>query len=164
MADFSPGPKLNLQGKALATQLCLILDDHSRLIVSGSYYPAADTPAFHHALKEAVQRRGVPYKLYTDLGKPFTSKHTQIVCANLKNCVCFPVPSLIRCPSVWCWLVTTGFWPASSSEFMRPCAAGSDTACNWGRSIANKVANTSNMACAAPAFTPAPSSLRRWNS
>jgi hypothetical protein len=67
MEDFSPGPKLNLQGKALATQLCLVLDDHSRLIVSGSYYPSADTPAFHHALKEAVQRRGVPYKLYTDL-------------------------------------------------------------------------------------------------
>ena len=83
MADFSPGPKLNLQGKALSTQLCLILDDHSRLIVSGAYYPAADTPAFHHALKEAVQRRGVPYRLYTDLGKPFTNKHTQIVCANL---------------------------------------------------------------------------------
>jgi hypothetical protein len=50
MADFSPGPKLKLQGKTLSTQLCLILDDHSRLIVSGGYYPAADTPAFHHAI------------------------------------------------------------------------------------------------------------------
>jgi transposase InsO family protein len=83
MTDFSPGPKLNLQGKAITTQLCLILDDHSRLITFGAYYRAADTAAFHHSLKEAVQRRGIPYKLYTDLGRPFTNKHTQIVCANL---------------------------------------------------------------------------------
>jgi transposase InsO family protein len=83
MADFSPGPKLNLQGKAVTTQLCLILDDHSRLITYGAYYLRADTAAFHHALKEAVQRRGIPHKLYTDLGRPFTNKHTQIVCANL---------------------------------------------------------------------------------
>jgi transposase InsO family protein len=83
MTDFSPGPKLNLQGKAITTQLCLILDDHSRLITFGAYYRAADTSAFHHSLKEAVERRGIPYKLYTDLGRPFTNKHTQIVCANL---------------------------------------------------------------------------------
>ena len=50
--------------------------DHSRLITFGAYYRAADTAAFHHSLKEAVQRRGIPYKLYTDLGRPFTNKHT----------------------------------------------------------------------------------------
>jgi putative transposase len=33
--------------------------------------------------KLAVQRRGIPYKLYTDHGKPFTNKHTQVICANL---------------------------------------------------------------------------------
>ena len=32
MTDFSPGPPLKLGGKAVATHLCLILDDHSRLI------------------------------------------------------------------------------------------------------------------------------------
>jgi putative transposase len=83
MTDFSPGPKLNIDGKVLATHLCLILDDHSRLITSGAYYLTADSYAFHQTLKQAVQRRGIPYKLYTDHGKPFTSKHTQIICANL---------------------------------------------------------------------------------
>jgi len=39
--------------------------------------------SLRQALKQAVQRRGVPYKLYTDQGKPFTNKHTQIICANL---------------------------------------------------------------------------------
>jgi putative transposase len=83
MTDFSPGPKLHLEGKVLSTHLCLILDDHSRLITYGAYYLTADSYAFHHTLKEAVQRRGIPYKLYTDQGKPFTNKHTQIICANL---------------------------------------------------------------------------------
>jgi putative transposase len=83
MADFSPGPKLALNGKALTTQLCLILDDHSRLITFAAYYEAADTRAFHDALKQAVLRRGIPYKLYTDLGGPFVNNHTRIVCANL---------------------------------------------------------------------------------
>jgi hypothetical protein len=71
MTDFSPGPKLNIDGKVLTTHLCLILDDHSRLIVYGAYYLTADSYAFHHTLKQAVQRRGIPYKLYTDQGKPF---------------------------------------------------------------------------------------------
>ena len=83
MADFSPGPKLNLEGRALTSQLCLILDDHSRLIAHGAYYPKADSYGFHQTLKQAVQRRGIPYKLYTDQGGPFTNKHTQIICANL---------------------------------------------------------------------------------
>jgi putative transposase len=83
MTDFSPGPKLNVGGKALPTHLCLILDDHSRLITYGAYYLTADSHAFHQTLKQAVQRRGLPYKLYTDQGKPFTNKHTQIICANL---------------------------------------------------------------------------------
>jgi len=83
MTDFSPGPKLNIDGKILTTHLCLILDDHSRLIAYGAYYLRADSYAFHQTLKQAVQRRGIPYKLYTDQGKPFTNKHTQIICANL---------------------------------------------------------------------------------
>ncbi len=83
MADFSPGPKLSVEGKTVATQLCLLLDDHSRLIPFAAYYTAADTRAFHDALKQAVLRRGLPCKLYTDQGKPFVNQHTAIVCANL---------------------------------------------------------------------------------
>jgi hypothetical protein len=51
MTDFSPGPKLHLAGKAAGTHLCLILDDHSRLITHGAYYLSADSYAFHQTLK-----------------------------------------------------------------------------------------------------------------
>jgi len=83
MVDFSPGPTLLVNDKALSTQLCVLVDDHSRLIPFAAYYPQANTEAFHHAFKEAILRRGLPRKLYTDQGKPFINTHTQLVCAQL---------------------------------------------------------------------------------
>jgi len=85
MVDFSPGPFLHPpdQAKALATHLCVIIDDHSRVIPYAAYFPQADTRAFHQTLKEAIRRRGLPTKLYTDQGGPFVNDHTRIVCARL---------------------------------------------------------------------------------
>lgn len=83
MTDFSPGPYLRAEGKAIATHLCVIIDDHSRLIPYAAYYLRADTQSFHQTLKEALRRRGLPTKLYTDQGGPFTNDHTRMVCARL---------------------------------------------------------------------------------
>ena len=43
----------------------------------------ADTRCFHCSFKEAIRRRGVPRKLYTDQGGPFINDHTRVICANL---------------------------------------------------------------------------------
>jgi putative transposase len=85
MVDFSPGPFLLLAGqnKATPTHLCVLLDDHSRVVPYAAYYLKADTRSFHHSLKEALRRRGLPRKLYTDQGGPFINDHTQVICANL---------------------------------------------------------------------------------
>ncbi len=85
MVDFSPGPYIRPSdsSKALATHLCLIVDDHSRLIPYGAYHLKADTLAFHDTFKQAIRRRGLPRTLYTDQGGPFTCDHTRIVCAQL---------------------------------------------------------------------------------
>jgi transposase InsO family protein len=83
MVDFSPGPKIRDNDLPLAPHLCVIVDDCSRLIPFAAYYRKADTEAFLQTLKEAVLRRGVPRKLYTDQGKPFVNQHAAIVCANL---------------------------------------------------------------------------------
>jgi putative transposase len=83
MVDFSPGPTLSVGGKALPTHLCVLVDDHSRLIPFAAYYPQANTEAFHHAFKEGILRRGLPRKLYTDQGKPFVNAHSHLVCAQL---------------------------------------------------------------------------------
>lgn len=96
MVDFSPGPVLVEAGKPRTTQLCVLIDDCSRLLPYAAYYSAADTEAFHHALKEAVLRRGLPRKLYTDQGKPFVSGHTALVCAQLGV-------RLLHCKPYHCW-------------------------------------------------------------
>jgi len=85
MVDFSPGPFLHLAGqkKATPTHLCALLDDHSRVVPQAAYYLKADTHAFHQAFKEAIRRRGLPRKLYTDQGGPFINDHTRVICANL---------------------------------------------------------------------------------
>ena len=84
MVDFSPGPRIRTEeGSVLSTQLCIIVDDCSRLIPFAAYYRKADTQAFLNTLKEAVLRRGLPRKLYTDQGKPFVCRHAHIVCATL---------------------------------------------------------------------------------
>jgi putative transposase len=85
MVDFSPGPFLQLAGqkKAVGTQFCALLDDHSRVVPHAAYYLKADTRCFHCSFKEAIRRRGLPRKLYTDQGAPFTNDHTRVICANL---------------------------------------------------------------------------------
>ena len=84
MVDFACGPTLrSSDGKVQSTHLCVILDDHSRLIAYGAYYANGDTAAFLDCLKQAVLRRGLPLKLYTDQGKPFVNHHARVVCANL---------------------------------------------------------------------------------
>src|SRR5207245_392230 len=85
MTDFSPGPYLHpaQSAKVTPTFLCIIIDDHSRLLPYAAYYLRAGTQAFHQTLKEALKRRGLPTKLYTDQGGPFTNDHTRIVCARL---------------------------------------------------------------------------------
>jgi len=52
------------------------------LIPYAAYYPAGDTASFLDCLKQAVLRRGLPLKLYTDQGKPFVNTRARIVCAN----------------------------------------------------------------------------------
>jgi transposase InsO family protein len=84
MVDFSPGPRIRTdEGKVLSPQLCVIIDDCSRLIPFAAYYPKGNTEAFLDTLKESVLRRGLPVKRYTDQGKPFVCQHARIVCASL---------------------------------------------------------------------------------
>lgn len=85
MVDFSPGPWVQrpAEPKALATQLCVMLDDHSRVVTAARYQESADTRAFHAVFKEALRRRGVPRAVYADHGGPFVNDHTRVVCAQL---------------------------------------------------------------------------------
>jgi len=84
MADMMFGPSLKLStGPILHSRLFALIDDCSRLVPHAQYYEGEQLRWFLDCLRQALARRGVPDKLYTDRGKIFLSSHLQIVCANL---------------------------------------------------------------------------------
>jgi len=84
MADLMFGPSIKLStGQILHSRLFALIDDCSRLVPHAQYYEGEQLRWFLDCLRQALARRGVPDKLYTDRGKIFLSCHLQIVCANL---------------------------------------------------------------------------------
>ncbi len=93
MADMMYGPVLSLEsGEVVRTRLFAILDDCSRLCVAGQYYTSESLVCFLDVFKTAVARRGIPAKLYTDLGKVFVAHHLQVICASLGCRLCHAKP------------------------------------------------------------------------
>ena len=83
MADVRDGPALRLSDRVVHTFLFALLDDCSRLVPHGQYYPHEKLRCLLDCLKQAFAGRGLPEKLYTDHGKIFTCAHLQVICANL---------------------------------------------------------------------------------
>lgn len=84
MADAMHGPTLKQADRpSVRTFLFALIDDHSRLCTHGQFYLTERTECFLDCLRQAIQARGLPDKLYTDNGASFRSQHLQIVCANL---------------------------------------------------------------------------------
>jgi transposase InsO family protein len=89
MADVMYGPTLSTtdpgtgRKRGIKTYLVALIDDCSRLVPHGQYYPQQDLRVLLDVLRQACERRGIPEKLYTDNGKIFISKHFKLVCANL---------------------------------------------------------------------------------
>lgn len=82
-SDVMHGPYLEIDGKQRKTYLIAFIDDHSRLIVYGRFYPSENTSSFMHALEQAFLRRGLPRKLYVDNGSAFRSKQLMHTMASL---------------------------------------------------------------------------------
>jgi len=81
-ADGWDGPAVGeLAGRH--AQLFSILDDHSRLIVHGTFYADVGEWSFQRCLKAAIGRRGIPRTLYIDNGAAFISAQLKLICARL---------------------------------------------------------------------------------
>ena len=84
MADAMHGITLKLpDGTTQRTFLFGLIDDCSRLCPHGQYYSRERLEGFLDTLRQGINRRGVPEKLYTDNGNLFVSDHLKVVCANL---------------------------------------------------------------------------------
>jgi putative transposase len=81
-ADAWDGPAVaQLDGRH--AQLFSIIDDHSRLICHGGFYPDVSELSFQSCLRTGIARRGLPRRLYVDNGAAFASGQLKLICARL---------------------------------------------------------------------------------
>jgi putative transposase len=82
-SDVLHGPLVETPGKKRKSYLIAFIDDYSRLVPYGAFYPSESLAFFLQALEQALAKRGVPRKLYVDNGSAFRSHHLEQITASL---------------------------------------------------------------------------------
>jgi len=82
-SDCMHGPRVLVDGKMRKCYLFAIIDDHSRLIPHAQFYLAENLESFRDCLLCAMEKRGLPRKLYVDNGAAFRSHKLRYGCARL---------------------------------------------------------------------------------
>jgi putative transposase len=85
MSDVMHGPSVALPGSRTRrkTYLIAFLDDATRVVPYCAFAMSENTQAFLPVFKQALQRRGVPQRLYVDNGANYRSRQLALVCARL---------------------------------------------------------------------------------
>lgn len=81
--DVMHGPTIYTDKGATKTYLVTIIDDASRLVCHTRFCEAEDAIAIEYVLKDALLKRGLPYKLIVDNGPAYRAKSLQSICARL---------------------------------------------------------------------------------
>jgi transposase InsO family protein len=83
--DTLHGPYLEtgLRGKPVKTFLICFIDDASRVIPHGAFYPADDTPNLIDCFQTALYKRGLPKAVYVDNGSNYSSREFALICTRL---------------------------------------------------------------------------------
>lgn len=87
--DISMGPYLTIDGHKHKTYIVAFLDDASRAVMACSFFYEQSLNSVLSVFKTAVQRRGIPKKLFMDNGKVFRSDQLQFICASLGTIVSY---------------------------------------------------------------------------
>jgi len=82
-SDVLHGPLVESSGKKRKSYLIAFIDDYSRLVPYGEFYPSESLAFYLLALEQALSTRGLPRKLYVDNGAAFRSHHLEQVTASL---------------------------------------------------------------------------------
>ena len=81
--DVMHGPKVPAQGRLRKTYLVSLFDDASRLIAHSAFCLGETALDIEGVLKQAVLKRGLPYKLVVDQGAAYRATTLQGICARL---------------------------------------------------------------------------------
>jgi transposase InsO family protein len=91
-ADIMYGPYVNVKQlngsyRKQQTYLVAIIDDHSRLLCHAEFYLNQALTAYIDTLKKAVQKRGIPERIYCDNGQVFLSPQIKRIGAHIGTSV-----------------------------------------------------------------------------
>ena len=83
-SDVMHGPKVrDERGHARKTYLIALLDDATRLVPYAEFAFSESAVAFLPVFGQAIERRGIPKRLYVDNGAAYRSKQLATICARL---------------------------------------------------------------------------------
>ena len=82
-SDLMYGPYLTEGRRKRRTYLYCFIDDCSRVIPHAQFYFSESLFSLVDCFKQAILKRGIPYKVYTDNGKVYLSHFFNLICANL---------------------------------------------------------------------------------
>ncbi len=83
-ADTLFGPHMkDDSGRMVQSKLIAFIDDASRLIVHGEFYPGETSSHLVSSLRAAFYKRGIPEGLYVDNGSIYVGQELTMVCARV---------------------------------------------------------------------------------
>lgn len=90
--DCMHGPTILVDGKPRKAYLFGLIDDHSRLITHAQFYLQENIDSFQDCLIQALEKRGLPRKLFCDNGPSFRSERLRYGCAALGVALIYAKP------------------------------------------------------------------------
>lgn len=93
-ADIKYGPYLPIgpNGTKKQVYLVAIIDDATRFVLHGGFYPTLDSRIVEDTFRHAIQKYGVPESVYFDNGKQFRTKWMSRTCSKLGTRLIFARP------------------------------------------------------------------------
>ena len=91
-SDCMHGPKVIVEGRLKKTFLFGFIDDHSRLIPHAEFYLRENLENYIDCLIKALEKRGLPRKLYVDNAPSFRSHQLKYCTASLGIALVFTDP------------------------------------------------------------------------
>lgn len=84
-SDIKYGPYLPLGpgGSSKQVFLVVMLDDATRFVLHGEFYPTLDQAIVEDCFRKAIQKHGVPESVYFDNGKQYRTRWMALTCAKL---------------------------------------------------------------------------------
>lgn len=93
-SDIKYGPYLPIGPNGIKRQVYLVvmIDDATRFVLHGAFYPTLDSKIVEDSFRQAVQKYGVPEAIYFDNGKQYRTKWMSRTCSKLGTRLTYAKP------------------------------------------------------------------------